>query len=67
MFNYFMTKSLRKIFLRKKLDFLWKFFSSFPLTFCFLTNMESNADVTLQFEDIAVQNYLFLKYVCICL
>ena len=42
-------------------------FFFFPSDILFLTNMESNADVTLQFEDIAVQNYLFLKYVCICL
>ena len=28
--------------------------------------MESNAAVTLHFEDLAVQNYLFLKDVCIC-
>ena len=27
--------------------------------------MESNAAVTLHFEDLAVQNYLFLKDVCI--
>ena len=29
--------------------------------------MESNAAVTLYFEDLAVQNYLFLKDVRICL
>ena len=32
----------------------------------FRTNMESNAAVTLQFEDLAVTNYVFLKDVCIC-
>ena len=32
----------------------------------FWINMESNAAVTLHFEDFAVQNYLFLKDVCIC-
>ena len=32
----------------------------------FRTNMESNAAVTLHFENLAVQNYLFLKDMCIC-
>ena len=32
----------------------------------FRTNMDSNAAVTLHLEDLGVQNYLFLKDMCIC-
>ena len=59
------THSGKKKFLAK-FGFFKKFFSISPLKLVFWTNMESNAAVTLHFEDLAVQNYLFLKDVCIC-
>ena len=37
----------------------------FHLWLFFLANMQSNAAVMLQFEDVAVKNYLFWKYRCI--
>ena len=47
--------------------YFWKSYFQFLCWNCFFwTNMESNAAVTLHFEDIAVKNYLFLKDVRIC-
>ena len=65
-FNFFMTKPLRKKKFEKILDFCGSYFQFLLWNWVFWTNMESNAAVTLHFEDLAVQNYLFLKYVCIC-
>ena len=65
-FNLFWTKPLRKKIPGQNLDF-WKSNFQFLRWNCFfLTNMENNAAVTLHFKDLAVQNYLFLKDVCIC-
>ena len=36
-----------------------------PLKWDFWTKMESNAAVTLQFEELRLNNYLFLKDLCI--
>ena len=64
-FSLYWTKPLRKIFLGQNLDF-WKSYFLFPCwNWIFWTNMESNAALTLHFGDLAVQNYLFLKDVCI--
>ena len=64
-FSSFRAKSLRKKNLGRNLDFCKSYFL-WPLwNWGFGTNMESNAAVTLHFEDLAVKNYLFLKYVCI--
>ena len=64
-FSSFRAKSLRKKNLGQNLDFCKSYFL-WPLwNWGFGTNMESNAAVTLHFEDLAVKNYLFLKYVCI--
>ena len=44
-------------FVEAKFGFLWKFFFLWNLGFG--TNMESAADVTLNFEDLAVNKYLY--------
>ena len=64
--NLFLTKPLRKKFLGQKLDFWKSYFQFLRWNWVFWTNMGSNAAVTLQFEDLAVKNYLFLKYGFIC-
>ena len=65
-FNCFMTKSLRNFFWGK-IRILSKFLFNFSTEIVFFwTNMVGNASVTLQFEDLAVKNYLFLKDLCIC-
>ena len=66
MFNFFMAKPLRKTFLGLNLDFCAHYFLFLPWNWFFRTNMESSAAVTLHFEGLAVQNYLFLKDVWIC-
>ena len=45
----------------ENLDFLKLIFLSTSDIWFFWTNMECNAAVTLQFEDLAVKNYLFKK------
>ena len=47
-------------------DFCESYFQFLPWNLIFRTYMESNAAVTLQFEDLAVIHYLFLKDVYIC-
>ena len=64
-FNLFWTKPLRKKKFGRNLDFCGSYFQFLRWNWVFRTNMESNAAVTLHFEDLAVQNYLFLKVVCI--
>ena len=65
-FSSFRTKSLRKKILGQNLDFCKSYFQFLRWNWVFRTNMEGNAVVTLHFEDLAVQNCLFLKDVCIC-
>ena len=65
-FNLFWTQPLRKKILGQNLEFWKSYFQFLRWNWFFRTNMESNAAVTLHFEDLAVQNYLFLKDVCIC-
>ena len=65
-FNLFWTKPLRKKISGQNLDLFGSYFQFLRWNWVFRTNMESNAAVTLHFEDLAVQNYLFLKDVCIC-
>ena len=60
-----MTKSLRKNFFGQNLDFCGSYFLWHLWNWSFGTNMESNAAVTLHFEDLAVNNYLFWIYLCI--
>ena len=50
-FNWFWTKPRGKICILAKVIF------NFCAKIVFFTNMESNASVTLHFEDLAVQNY----------
>ena len=61
-FSSFRTKSLNKKNLRRNLDFCGNYFL-WPLL-KMGTNMESNAAVTLHFEVLAVNNYLFFKNMC---
>ena len=52
---------------RTKFRFFLKVLFIFLLcNWVFWTNIENNSAVTLHFEDLAVQTYLFLKDVCIC-
>ena len=66
-FISFMSKSLKKLFLWWNMDFCGSYFLRTIWNWGFGTNMESNVAVTLHFEDLAVNNYLFFKYVCMCL
>ena len=47
------------------MNFCGSYFKFLPGNLVFWTYMESNAAVRLQFEDLRVSNYLFLKYMCI--
>ena len=64
-FNLFWTKPLRKKVFGQNLDSCKSYFQFLRWNWFFRTNMESNAAVTLHFEDLAVQNYMFLKDMCI--
>ena len=64
--NLFWTKPLRNKISGQNLDFCKSYFQFLCCNWVFWTNMESNAALTLHFEDLAVQNYLFLKDLCIC-
>ena len=50
---------------RAKSEFLKKLFSFSPLKLFFFTNIESNAAVTLHFEDLAVENNLFCVHLLV--
>ena len=61
--SHFVIKSLRNFFFRRNLNFCGSNFH-WPLwNWGFETNMESNTSVTLNFEDLAVNNYLF--FICV--
>ena len=65
-FHLFWTKPLRKKMWGQNLDFSKSNFQFLRWIWVFRTNMGSNSAVTRHFEDLVVQNYLFLKDVCIC-
>ena len=57
---------LRKKLSGKNLNCWKRYFQFLCGNWVFWTNMESTSAVTLHFEDLAVQNYFFLKDVCLC-
>ena len=59
--SFFYDQITQEIFVEGKFGFLWKSFSISPLKLAFQINMEGNAAVMLQFEDLTVKNYLFKK------
>ena len=58
-----MTKSFRKKMLRENLAFCGSYFQFLHQSWVYRTDMEGNAAVTLQFEDLAVKLLVFKRRV----